>query len=1471
MLVQSWKNLVGQWLNRFESIRGLRTGGRRRRPGHLAQTRFAPWLENLETRVLLAGDSFESNETWQTASDLGVIPGVHRGALSIDVVGDHDWYTFELLRPDDLAFQIDFNATAGNLSFELVQVSAGTPTTLQSSIANTTGAGVQAVGLAPGRYYLHVFGGGNTNTYSVAVDPASTSSTRVLYVNDGLTTNDYYTLAAGSTTNSGLSPLSPKASIQQLLDNYTLGPQDLVVVDTGTYSGAVLATSGDEGVIYAGSPGTSRLNATFELADSDYNTLYRLTLAGPTKALYIRGTTVDPTTNTTVQSVRVLASTTGIQIDGGRDQLIADTVIEGAGSYGLSVSNAGAVTLLRSTISQRNYGAYFYYTSPVVIDSSDISALTYGVYSYGGANLIVTNTALHHAQYGLYRTGGAVLATGNRIYSNQVGAQSESDASASVFSGNEVYLNTTGLSGYGRFGGTSWEPGEPNDIYGNVTGLKPSFGQPVQFNRIRDNTVGVQQSGVRPSGSTVTSSIHHNLLWNNSTGILVSGGTHAALVNNTVVTASGTGVRLQQGASQVALRNNIFSTTGGYGLSVATDSQFGFSSDYNNHHASGSGQPVWWQKPFADLYDWQVEADYDRHSLGYTVIDPNRDDPRFANPAAGDFRLLSNSTSIDAGDPSDVFTAEPGPNGPRIDLGAYGNTPLATPSAARSLRLEYPEFYADWPVAEGRSILWRTYDSDTADKRLSGLVSIDLYTSTGTVVAHIATVPASDESYGWSPEASGLTGSLTSRYRIQISSVSDPSLADSSREEFAVPPDGAFYYVNDSSIIGDEWTAVAGNNRATGKSAGDPKANLLPVLRAYDLGPGDQVRIDTGSYIHVRNVVLSGNITLGNDEGMTITGPTNPATLAQLNRANTASWATNIELNDADYVTLRNLSLTGAGTGLWVRNGSTNFRGDRLTSLNNSSHGFLLESDAVASQVDFLTAGGNGGDGIRILTSVDSVSNSLAYNNTGTGIFISHSGATTAVEANRVYGNRVGIDASGNVVVGNANLATGRGNLVSGNSSDGIRASGSLVVGNTVWGHTGSGAAGILLTNSAPARDNVVHGNSYGIRGSQSSTEITRNRVFNNSLVGIRALHASVIQGNVVYANPIGLEAVVENTWFSGTISNNLIYANPSMAIRLEGKGARITGNTIYQPSGDGLVVEGSSTSATVRNNVFSLAAGAALSVASNSQVGFQSDSNLFHITGTGKVAFWQGAARTTLSAWYNTVFQDENSLASDPLFVSPAGPDGILGYSATATTDFGSDDDFHEQSDYGSFHGGSLAPIRDTVTGLPVTAPGAWINDALRSPTIDRGRAGDPYVNEPSGNGGYLNLGAYGNTPQASKSPAEYVLVTRPDGGEVWPARQTFPIRWRSHDNLGNVHIELWQTGGTTAVSRIATDTPNDGEFLWQIPTTITPGTDYRIRVIRTDNQALLDQSNSNFEITPPITVYYVNDGSTVGDEYSL
>ena len=49
------------------------------------------------------------------------------------------------------------------------------------------------------------------------------------------------------------------------------------------------------------------------------------------------------------------------------------------------------------------------------------------------------------------------------------------------------------------------------------------------------------------------------------------------------------------------------------------------------------------------------------------------------------------------------------------------------------------------------------------------------------------------------------------------------------------------------------------------------------------------------------------------------------------------------------------------------------------------------------------------------------------------------------------------------------------------------------------------------------------------------------------------------------------------------------------------------------------------------------------------------------------------------------------------------------------------------------------------------------------------------------------MNIGAYGNTNEASKSPTAYVLVTKPNGGEVWPQGQTFPILWRSDQSTAN------------------------------------------------------------------------------------
>ena len=82
-----------------------------------------------------------------------------------------------------------------------------------------------------------------------------------------------------------------------------------------------------------------------------------------------------------------------------------------------------------------------------------------------------------------------------------------------------------------------------------------------------------------------------------------------------------------------------------------------------------------------------------------------------------------------------------------------------------------------------------------------------------------------------------------------------------------------------------------------------------------------------------------------------------------------------------------------------------------------------------------------------------------------------------------------------------------------------------------------------------------------------------------------------------------------------------------------------------------------------------------------------------------------------------NILAQGEKNMVADPLFADAE------------------NGDFHLRSSAGRW-----------------TAEG-WATDRVTSPCID---AGDPvadYVNEPEPNGRRVNLGAYGNTPQASRS----------------------------------------------------------------------------------------------------------------------
>jgi hypothetical protein len=83
---------------------------------------------------------------------------------------------------------------------------------------------------------------------------------------------------------------------------------------------------------------------------------------------------------------------------------------------------------------------------------------------------------------------------------------------------------------------------------------------------------------------------------------------------------------------------------------------------------TGDGLLVEWLRPeFCCIEGWTADGE---GNISYN--------PHFVDPANGDYRLRSWSPCIDAGDPSAPYSEEPDPNGGRIDMGAYGNTPEAT-------------------------------------------------------------------------------------------------------------------------------------------------------------------------------------------------------------------------------------------------------------------------------------------------------------------------------------------------------------------------------------------------------------------------------------------------------------------------------------------------------------------------------------------------------------------------------------------------------------------------------------------------------------------------------------------------------------------------------------------------------------------------------------------------------------------------
>ena len=164
-----------------------------------------------------------------------------------------------------------------------------------------------------------------------------------------------------------------------------------------------------------------------------------------------------------------------------------------------------------------------------------------------------------------------------------------------------------------------------------------------------------------------------------------------------------------------------------------------------------------------------------------------------------------------------------------------------------------------------------------------------------------------------------------------------------------------------------------------------------------------------------------------------------------------------------------------------------------------------------------------------------------------------------------------------------------------------------------------------------------------------------------------------------------------------------------------------------------GIYLSGSE-NVTLRNNIVTASGAGACAVftagGSSGPLLPSSDYNDLYASGGAITGYYlrldRGIVCRTLADWQLNTGQDLNSIGADPWFANAAGGD------------------FHVMSNGGRY---------DPATNQPPSNPIAWVTDNRTSPVIDKGDPASPWAAEPMPNGARVNMGAYANTEQASRT----------------------------------------------------------------------------------------------------------------------
>jgi hypothetical protein len=237
---------------------------------------------------------------------------------------------------------------------------------------------------------------------------------------------------------------------------------------------------------------------------------------------------------------------------------------------------------------------------------------------------------------------------------------------------------------------------------------------------------------------------------------------------------------------------------------------------------------------------------------------------------------------------------------------------------------------------------------------------------------------------------------------------------------------------------------------------------------------------------------------------------------------------------------------------------------------------------------------------------------------------------------------------------------------------------------------------------------------------------------------------------NNLFLNP-EQEDMINPTRCSAIIVGNVIVGSDDHGIVLRDKGFPVvTNNLIVDCSTAGIAIENSCEALLVNNTIVDCGRGLRLFDLGRWGPPYRLNPG----GGTATVInciIWDCPQPVTLADSSSTEIEDTGSHIKISYSVIPGGQDGIIisGSSSTVTWGQGNIDTDPQFADPANsdYHLKSQAGRFDPNTQ-------SWVIDDVTSPCIDAGDPNSPVALEQQPNGGRINMGAYGGTIKASKSP---------------------------------------------------------------------------------------------------------------------